>query len=247
MTFDLLGRCPEIKQYVIPTWSCDSSSGGWHRVRTINKALRKFFYSFKKKNVKILHLLVLVLLWCHWLASMLLTCLTDWRDQLLQSLCCFYFYSEVGLIMWPKQAQLVLVFLVTLKKCSSGSGSLRKQNSAAEISSIRHHDPLPVWQEMFEFSLVSNNQQVWTGTNVHRYSRWHVLPGCEEEDAADGKVGQQHEEPNGWREWVQEGEVSWFTALKHRQTKSQHYGFQYQIWFLLLAPCESFPRKHEGH
>lgn len=124
-------------------------------------------------------------------------------------------YSELGADHVTKTSPTGSGVFGDFKKSSSGSGSLRKQNSAAEISSIRHYNPLPVWQEMVEFSLVSKNQQVWTGTNVHRYSRWHVLPGCEEEDAADGKVGQQHEEPNGWRERVQEGEVSWFTALKH--------------------------------
>lgn len=47
-----------------------------------------------------------------------------------------------------------------------------------------------------------------------------VLPGGEEEDAADGEVGQQHEEPDSRRERIQEGEVTWFTTLKHTRTKS---------------------------
>ncbi len=61
---------------------------------------------------------------------------------------------------------------------------------------------------------------------MHRHTDTEagVLPGGEEEDAADGEVGQQHEEPDSRRERIQEGEVTWFTTLKHtdthRQTKS---------------------------
>lgn len=69
-----------------------------------------------------------------------------------------------------------------------------------------------------------------------------VLPGGEEEDAADGEVSQQHEEPDSRREGIQEGEVTWFTTLKHTQTSSsvhsvslKSYCFQYsQTKFIVL-------------
>lgn len=45
-----------------------------------------------------------------------------------------------------------------------------------------------------------------------------MLPGSEEEDTADGEVGQQHEEPDSRRERIQEGEVAWFSPLEHIHT-----------------------------
>lgn len=63
-----------------------------------------------------------------------------------------------------------------------------------------------------------------------------VLPGGEEEDAADGEVGQQHEEPNGRRERVQEGEVTRFPTLKHNDTAESQRATTAtaQVWKLLL-------------
>lgn len=49
-----------------------------------------------------------------------------------------------------------------------------------------------------------------------------VLPGCEEEDAADGEVSQKHEEPDSRRERVQEGEVARLTTLKHTHRSHDH-------------------------
>lgn len=43
-------------------------------------------------------------------------------------------------------------------------------------------------------------------------------PGSQEEDAADGQVGQQHEEPDSWREGIQEGEVAGLPTLQHTHT-----------------------------
>ena len=50
-----------------------------------------------------------------------------------------------------------------------------------------------------------------------------MLPGGEEEDAADGEVSQEHEEPDGRREGIKEGEVAWFTTLDtHTHTCRLH-------------------------
>lgn len=38
-------------------------------------------------------------------------------------------------------------------------------------------------------------------------------PCSQEEHAADSQVGEQHEEPDSWREGVEEGEVTWLPTL----------------------------------
>lgn len=45
-------------------------------------------------------------------------------------------------------------------------------------------------------------------------------PCSQEEYTADSQVGEQHEEPDGRREGVQEGEVTRFTTLKHTNIMS---------------------------
>lgn len=50
--------------------------------------------------------------------------------------------------------------------------------------------------------------------DTHTQTAAGELPGGEEEDAADGEVGQQHEEPDSRGEGIQEGEVTRFTTLK---------------------------------
>lgn len=44
-----------------------------------------------------------------------------------------------------------------------------------------------------------------------------TLPSHQEEDAADGQVGEQHEEPNPGGKGIQEREVAGFAALQRKQ------------------------------
>lgn len=39
-------------------------------------------------------------------------------------------------------------------------------------------------------------------------------PCSQEEHTADSQVGEQHEEPDSWREGIEEGEVTWLTTLR---------------------------------
>lgn len=46
-----------------------------------------------------------------------------------------------------------------------------------------------------------------------------TLPSNQEEDAADGQVGEQHEEPDAGGKGVQEGEVARLAALEGKQKR----------------------------
>lgn len=46
-------------------------------------------------------------------------------------------------------------------------------------------------------------------------------PCSQEEHAADSQVGEQHEEPDSWREGVEEGEVARLPALAQTERREE--------------------------
>lgn len=44
-------------------------------------------------------------------------------------------------------------------------------------------------------------------------------PCSQEEHTADSQVGEQHEEPDSWREGIEEGEVTWLPPLVQRERR----------------------------
>lgn len=65
------------------------------------------------------------------------------------------------------------------------------------------------------------NQSVENQTDYQRYSVSPGLPRSQEEDTAHGQVGEQHEEPHGRGEGVEEGEVARLAALMRRHRDGQ--------------------------
>lgn len=49
-------------------------------------------------------------------------------------------------------------------------------------------------------------------------------PCSQEEYTADSKVGEQHEEPDSWREGIEEGEVTRLPTLVQRDTRGEGEG-----------------------
>lgn len=64
----------------------------------------------------------------------------------------------------------------------------------------------------------------WKTCRATRASASPELPCSQEEDTAHGQVGEQHEEPHGGGEGVEEGEVARLAALMRRDRDGQSDG-----------------------